>query len=147
MLMEWTEQLSVGNEAIDSEHKNLISLTNDVIRAIKARESSGLARAFEQLEHWLCLHFANEEKMAQSINFDFSNHQLAQHYVLSELRFLKGLLVARNCLWFDGAVEHSTRFLKSWMIDDHIVRLDMRMKPALQTRPYGFKIDEAGFCS
>ncbi|MDD5299908.1 MAG: hemerythrin family protein [Gallionella sp.] len=146
MEMAWTEQLSVGNELIDSEHRNLISLANGVIRAIQARNSSGLAQAFEQLELWLCLHFANEEKMAQAINFDFSNHQLAQHYGLNELRFLRGLLVAKNCLWFDGAVEHFTHFLKNWMIDDHIVRLDMRMKPVLQTRPYSFRIDEANFC-
>jgi len=146
MEMTWTEQLSVGNELIDFEHRNLISLANDVIRAIQARNSSSLAQAFEQLEHWLCLHFANEEKMAQAINFDFSNHQLAQHYGLKELRFLRDLLIAKNCLWFDGAVEHFTRFLKNWMIDDHIIRLDMRMKPVLQTRPYGFKIDEANFC-
>lgn len=147
MEMAWTEQLSVGNEAIDSEHKKLIRLTNDVIRAIQARESSGLARAFEQLEHWLCLHFANEQKMAQAIGFDFSNHQLAHHYGLNELRFLRGLLIAKNCLWFDGAMEHFTHFLKRWMIDDHIVRMDMRMKPVLQARPYGFKFEEANFCS
>lgn len=141
--MEWTEHLSVGNESIDSEHRNLISLTNNVIRAIEIRNSSSLAQAFEQLEHWLRLHFANEEKIAQSINFDFSHHELAQQYMLNELRLLGNLLVAKNCLWFDGAMEHFRVFLKNWMIADHIVRLDMRMKPALQTYPYGFKIDEA----
>lgn len=145
MEMAWTEQLNVGNELIDSEHRNLISLSNDVTRAIKARDSSGLARAFEQLEQELCLHFANEEKMAQAVNFDFSHHQLAQHYGLNELRFLRDLLVAKNGLWFDGAIEHFACFLKNWMIDDHIVRLDMRMKPVLQTYPYNFKIDEANF--
>jgi len=143
MIMEWTEQLSVGNEAIDSEHRGLISLANDVARAIEARSSSGLTLAFEQLERRLCLHFASEQKIAQMIGFDFSHHALAQQYMLNELRFLKGLLDAKNCLWFDGAVAHFTRFLKNWMIDNHIVRLDMRMKPVLQTYPYDLKIDEA----
>lgn len=138
MVMEWTEQLSIGNGAIDSEHRNLISLANDVIRAIEIRNSSGLTQAFEQLEHWLCLHFASEEKIAEIVNFDFSHHQLAQQYMLNELRFLRDLLDAKNCLWFDGAVGHFTRFLKNWVIDDHIIRLDMRMKPVLQSYPYDF---------
>lgn len=140
--MVWTEKLSVGNAAIDSEHRNLINLVNAVIRAIRTRNSSCLAQAFEQLEHWLCLHFANEEKIAQTVNFDFSHHQLAQQYALNELRFLKDLLVARNCLWFDGAVNHFAHFLSGWMIDNHILKLDMRMKPALQALPYDFRTDE-----
>jgi hemerythrin len=140
-VMEWTEHLSVGNEFIDSEHKNLISLTNSVIRAIEIRSSSGLAHAFEQLEHWLCLHFEHEEKIAKTIDFDFSHHELAQRYMLNELQFLSNLLVAKNCLWFDGAMEHFRHFLENWVIDDHIVKLDMRMKPVLQVYPYDFKVD------
>jgi hemerythrin len=141
--MEWAEHLSVGNESIDSEHRNLIGLTNNVIRAIETRNSPRLAQAFEQLEHWLCLHFASEAKIAQMINFDSSHHELAQQYMLNELRLLNNLLVAGNCLWFDGAVEHFRCFLKNWMIADHIVRLDMRMKPALQAYPYDFRINVA----
>ena len=118
-------------------------MVNDVVRAIETRNSSGLTRAFERLEHWLCLHFASKERIAQTVNFDFSHHELAQQYMLNELRFLKDLLVAKNCLWFDSAVEHFKRFLENWMIDDHIVRLDMRMKPVLQTYPYDFKIGGA----
>lgn len=142
MVIEWTEQLSVGNEAIDSEHRGLISLVNDLVRAIEKRSSSGLTLAFEQLEQRLCLHFANEEKIARTIGLDFSHHELAQQYMLNELRLLKGLLDAKNCLWFDGAVAHFAHFLKNWVIDDHIVRLDMRIKPALQIYPYDFKNDE-----
>ena len=143
MKMEWTERLSVGNELIDSEHSNLISLTSNVIRLIEIRGNSSLAQAFEQLELWLCLHFASEEKIAQAIDFDFSQHKLAQQFMLNELRFLKNLLNAKNCLWFDGAIEHFSGFMKNWMIAGHIVRLDMLMKPALQTYPYDFKIDSA----
>jgi hemerythrin len=143
MGLTWNEQLSVGNEVIDSEHRSLINLTNDVIRAIETRNSSSLAQAFKQLEYWLCLHFANKEKIAQAINFDFSQHELAQQYMLSELRFLKDLLVAKNCFWFDSAVGRFTHFLESWVIDDHIIKLDMRMRPALQTHPCDFMVDES----
>ena len=139
MDMVWTERLSVGNEVIDSEHRNLISLANDVIRAIKTRDSSGLVQAFEQLVHWLGLHFANEEKIARAIKFDFSKHKPAHQYSLKELQYLRDELIAKDGMWSDSAVDHFTRYLKNWMIDGHIVKLDMQMKPALQSHPYDFK--------
>lgn len=135
----WTEQLSVGNVVIDSEHKSLISRINDLTRAIKSRNSFDIAQAFKLLEHGLCLHFINEEKIARAVKFDFSYHELAQQYELNELRFLKGLLSSKKCLWFDDAIEHFTLFLKNWMFDYHINGLDMRMKPVLLTYPYDFK--------
>lgn len=134
----WSEPLSVGNEAIDADHKSLINQVNDLVHAIKMRNSSDIAHAFNHLEHNLCLHFANEKKIARAIGFDFSYHELAQQYGLNELRFLKGLLSSKKCLWFDEAIEHFTIFLESWIFDYHINNLDMRMKPVLQTLPYDF---------
>lgn len=145
--MEWTDQMGIGNESIDSEHRNLISLTNNVIRAIQTRSSSGLAQAFDQLEQDLCLHFASEREIAQAINFDFSHHELAQQYMLGELQFLKGLLDAKNCLWFSGAIEHFTRFLKNWVIDNHIIMMNMRMKPTLQNHSFQLHGGKASVCA
>lgn len=138
MGLTWTEQLSVGNAVIDSDHKNLICIANNVRNAIKARDSIILPKAFARLEDWLCIHFANEERIAQAVNFDFSGHQQEQQYALRELQHLRDELVAKGGLWSDVAAEHFTDFLKNWLIDDHIVRLDMQMKPALQAYDYTF---------
>lgn len=139
MNFTWTEQLSVGNGVIDSDHKDLINQVNGLIHAIETRNRSDMAQVFKHLEHRLCLHFANEEKIARAVNFDYSYHELAQQYGLNELRFLRSLLSSKKCLWFDDAIEHFTFFLKGWMIDYHINSLDMRMKPVLQALPYGFR--------
>ena len=138
MKLVWTTQLSVGNAVIDSDHKDLINQVNDLVHAIEMRNSSDIAHAFNHLEHNLCLHFANEKKIARAIGFDFSYHELVQQYGLNELQFLKGLLSSKKCLWFDEAIEHFTDFLESWIFDCHINSLDMRMKPVLQTLPYDF---------
>jgi hemerythrin len=97
-----------------------------------------MALAFEQLERALCAHFENEEKIAQAVDFDFSKHRLAQQYGLKELRFLRDELAAKDCLWSEGAVKHFTHFLETWMIDEHIIGLDMQMCPALQAYDYEF---------
>jgi len=139
MNLAWTEQMSVGNAAIDSDHKNLIDIVNDIISAIRARDSVTLPQAFARLEHCLCVHFEIEEKIAQAVNFDFSRYKQEQQYALRELQHLRDELVAKSGVWSDGAVAHFTGFLKNWMIDDHIIRLNMLMKPTLQSHSYDFE--------
>lgn len=143
MRLKWTKQLSVGNSVIDSEHKNLISITNNVRRAIKARNSSTLSQELEHLEDWLYVHFANEGKIAQTVNFDFSQHKLAQQCWLKELWFLRDELVGKNGLWSDDEIKRFSLFLSDWMIDGHIISLDMSMKPVLQTYDYNLLPGEA----
>lgn len=139
MGLTWTGQLSVGNAVIDSDHEKLIGIVNDVRCAIRSRDSCVLAKEFVRLEDWLCIHIANEERIAQAVNFDFSAHRQEQQYALRELQHLKEELIAKDGLWSDGAVAHFTDFLKHWLIDDHIISLDMLMKPTLQTYDYTFR--------
>jgi len=138
MSLAWTDGISVGNAVIDSDHKNLIGIANNVNRAIRSRDSATLSKAFVHLENWLCVHFANEKRIAHAVNFNFSGHEQEQQYALNELQHLRDELAAKRGIWSDGAVEHFTGFLKHWLIDDHIVRLDMQMKPALQAHDYTF---------
>lgn len=146
MGLVWAEHLSVGNAVIDSDHKNLIGIVNKIRSEIRSRDTFLLSEAFVHLEDWLWIHFENEERVAQAVNFDFSGHKREQQYALRELQHLRDELVGKGGIWSDSAVEHFNDFLKNWLIDDHIVRRDMQMKPALQARAYtfwpGWKDDE-----
>jgi len=146
MGLAWNKHLSVGNAIIDSDHKNLIGIVNNVRSAIKTRDTFLLSEAFVHLEDWLCVHSTNEERIAQAVNFDFSWHQQEKQSALMELQHLRDELVGKGGIWSDSAVEHFNDLLKNWLIDDHIVRRDMLMKPALQARDYtfwpGWKDDE-----
>jgi hemerythrin-like metal-binding protein len=137
MKLKWAEQLSVGNAVIDSDHKNLIAVINGIERAIRARDYSVISQAFELLEGWLCVHFANEEKIALAVKFDFFKHKQAQQYSLKELQHFKDELVAKKGIWCESAIEHYVHFLKVWMTE-HIIKVDMPMKPMLQTHDYKF---------
>ena len=137
MKLVWTKQLSVGNAVIDSDHKNLIALVNGIERAINARDHSVMPQAFEFLEGWLCVHFANEEKIARAVNFDFFKHKQAQQNSLRELQYLRDAMVAKEDVWCESATRRYSHFLRCWMTE-HITRIDMPMKPALQTRDYIF---------
>ena len=132
----WTKRLSVGNALIDAEHRNLISMVNDVVCAIRANDCSALSEALRQLEDWLCVHFANKEKFARTVNFDFTQHKLAQTHLLKELQYLRDELTVEDGIWPEGAVKHYSHSLKKWVIDDHIIKLDMLMKPLLQSHDF-----------
>ncbi len=140
MALAWAEHLSVGNATIDSEHKNLIVMVNGIETMIKARDSFALPQAFEQLEHYLCAHFVDEENIARAINFPFAKNKQEHSYVLKEFQNMKAELVAKDGIWSDGAAEHYSNFLSNW-ITDHVINEDMLMKPALQNYPYDFKPD------
>ena len=137
---KWTDDLSVGNASIDADHKKLIVMVNGLETMIKARDNFALPQALEQFEHHLYMHFLNEEKIAQAVNFPFGKNKLEHQYVLKEFQHMKDELIAKNGIWSDGAAEHYSHFLSDW-ITDHVVKEDMLMKPVLQTYPYDFKPD------
>lgn len=138
MELKWNKDMSIGNAIIDAEHRNLIRMVNDVIRGIRTRNIPSLLDAFELLEGWLHSHAANEETLARAVDFPFEEHKLAQQHALKELQYLRDELAGKNGLWSDSATGHFIERLKSWMLDEHIANLDMRMKPALEAHDYHF---------
>ncbi len=140
MGLAWAEELSVGNELIDSDHKKLITMVNGIEYMIRARDNFALPQALEQLEHWASVHFAKEENIARAIKFPFDQHSLAHKYLLKEVQHMKDELVAKDGIWSDGAAEHYSKFLSDWLAN-HVIDADMQMKPLLQSYPYDFKPD------
>lgn len=133
----WTKELSVGNAVIDDEHRNLITMINGMETLIKGRDSFALPQAFEQLEHWLCIHFANEANIAQAANYDFTQHKLAEQNLQNEIRHLKDELAAKDGKCSKDEIRRYSAYLKNWLIK-HIIDADMLMKPVLQNLPYDF---------
>ena len=133
----WMDDLSVGNAAIDADHKRLIVMVNGVEAMIRARDSFALPQALEQLEDHLYAHFVREEKIAQAVKFPFGKNKVEHEYVLKEFQHMKDELVAKEGIWSDGAAEHYSHFLSDW-ITGHVLHEDMLMKPVLQTYPYDF---------
>lgn len=140
MELAWTERLSVGNAMLDNEHKQLVAMVNGIERAIRTRDSLALLQVFKPFEDYVRVHFENEAKIAQSVDFSFAQHALEHHYVLEELRSMGDELVANDGRWSESAAEHYSYFLGEWLIE-HLLQEDMLMKPALQELPYNFKPD------
>jgi hemerythrin len=130
--------MSVGNESIDSEHKTLLNMVNDIERAIRKRNSAALLQAFKLFEDAVHIHFRNEANIAKAINYPFDEHKLEHQYVLNELQTMRDELISNEGRWSESAVEHYYGFLSEWTTV-HIGEDDMRMKAILDTYPYNFK--------
>lgn len=140
MELVWTKELSVGNASIDSDHKELIDMTNRIMREIELANGGALSQAFKTLENWLPFHFANEEKIVRAVHFPFTQADKAHQYSLMELQHIRGELVSKNGIWSEDAVKHFCLFMQNWALE-HITKMDMQMKPALQAHAYDFQPD------
>jgi hemerythrin len=138
MKLAWDKQMSVGNQSIDSEHKILINMVNDIESAIRKRDSNALLKSFDLFEDAVHLHFGNEARIAQAINYPFEEHLQEHRYVLNELKTMRNEIVSNEGRWSESAVEHYYGFLSGWTTL-HIGDDDMRMKAMLENYPYDFK--------
>lgn len=137
MALTWTEQLSVGNASIDSEHRNLIGMVNSIEHALRAGNQHALLHAFKLLTDCTRLHFMNEEKIAQAAEFPVEQHKQAHRYLQRELQYFREELEAKGGMWSPGAVDHFSRMLGNWLMD-HLSKEDELLKPVLLARPYDF---------
>lgn len=132
----WTGGLSLGNRLIDSEHKKLHNAIDGVKRAVAARDAVALSEIFEQLENGLRACFAVEERVAQAVGFDFTQHRLAHQHMLDEVRRIRDGLASGDCGCTEG--EDYARCLMDCLIK-HIKEDGRPLKLVLDTHLYDFK--------
>ncbi len=87
-LLEWREEFSVGDPAVDHEHRELIDLVNAAAGAIRDDSSpSQLDRAFGDLLRAISAHFAHEEQQMRDSRYDETDpHKQDHERLLDALR-------------------------------------------------------------
>jgi hemerythrin len=140
MDLSWSKKMIVGNETIDTEHKNILDLVNEVEIVIKKKDSTLFMKALDMLEETTRSHFEHEQKIAHAIGFPFEEHDMEHQYILDEFQALKEKLADNQGRWSESVAEHYYMFLSTWAVD-HVMDDDMKMKPLLVTYPYDFKPD------
>lgn len=132
----WTRELSLGNRLIDSEHKKLHDAINGVKHSVVARDAVALSAAFEQLENGLRAYFAIEERIAQAVGFDFTQHRFAHRHMLENMRRIWDGLMSGDCGCTEG--ESYVCCLMDCLIK-HIKEDGRQLKAILDTHLYDFK--------
>ena len=81
-IVSWDEKYATGIELIDSQHKELISLTNKLFQAcLEGNDAVTVAfkEAMSHMVEYVRLHFAAEEKFQQHINYPKYPEHKKQH--------------------------------------------------------------------
>lgn len=132
-LLQWKDQYSVGIEAVDHEHKELIELINHLADEVLAKGTTLVASAFfGDLIKGISAHFALEERFMRERGYD----QLAQHKGDHE-RLLDEILNIMDEFEGDETVNRAelAKRLDAWF-SRHFETHDARLHKALGTHPH-----------
>lgn len=129
MGLQWREQLSVGNDLIDNDHRHLIGIIDKANASLQAMSRAGLLAALDQLHKYSKVHFSLEEKIAEAVGFPDVKQLHTSHDDL--LQNLGRLAEEIGEQWDAPAAEHFGKFLRDWLIN-HVIKEDMLLKPYLK---------------
>lgn len=133
--MEWTEDLSVGIAAIDSQHKELFKRINSLVTAIKQhRCKDEIDGTINFLEDYANFHFSEEEKRMQQSSYEgYEEHRMHHKRYLSALAELKqqAALPRVQGVSYELSVT-ANQVVVDWIID-HIMKIDKKFGAFLKT--------------
>ncbi len=118
----WDEDLDVGVEAMNNQHKKLIALMEEVYQKNAAKVGKeGVLQATQTLIDYVIKHFRDEEAYMESINFPgLEAHKQIHRNLLADLNDLARQFVASDDTELS---EEFMAFLSLW-INTHILAID-----------------------
>ena len=86
-LLEWKPEFSVGNAAVDYEHRELIELINDIHAGVgEGADRDDLACGLGEIYAQIAAHFALEEKMMRDAEYaGYTSHKDDHESLLDQL--------------------------------------------------------------
>ena len=134
--MEWTNDLSVGLEEIDSQHRELFRRINNLVDAIRHGQCKYVIDGtIGFLEDYARTHFSEEETwMFQHHYSDYEMHRAQHRIFLNALSDLKKQAAAPRVQGASYELSVATnQVVVDWILA-HIVRIDKRLGEFLKTR-------------
>ncbi len=129
VLFEWSDELSVGIEVIDEQHRRLVGIINDLHAAMLRREGpEALAEIFGRLVAYTRQHFAYEEEFLDRHGYPETEAHRAQHVLLTQnVRELEAAFLEGK----PNITVEVMEFLRDWL-RHHIAVSDRRYATYLQ---------------
>ncbi len=127
----WKPEYSVGDPAVDHEHRELVDLVNVAAAAIlDHRPDADIDRSFGDLLRAISAHFAHEELQMQRATYDqFPPHKADHERLLDALREIMDDAGDHAA---DATARRLTAALEAWFSDHfrtHDARLHRRLGP------------------
>jgi hemerythrin len=130
-LLHWKANLSLGNAAIDGDHKRLIDLFNRLhFMALAGDDDQAVAEVLDELLIYVRVHFAREEALMRRCDYPgCADHRRCHREFASRLRgFIADFRAGPER--FDMTAFYD--FLADWLLV-HVLDEDMKLIPFLET--------------
>ena len=121
LIVAWDEKLATGIELIDSQHKELIELTNKLYQAcLTGNEGAVFKEAMGRMVNYVRFHFGAEQELLQRIHYPAYPDHKKQHDTLVKdiLDSCKAASEGKNFV-----ANNFVRTLKDWIFS-HIMITD-----------------------
>jgi len=124
----WDERYSVGDEALDAQHRRLFELGNEVARLSGAPDQAdSLKKAVHALCDYVKTHFSDEERFMERKGFP----RLTEHRVLHESIIHQINETLRSTHNLEALAYKLKRLLRYWVLE-HIEEEDLKLKRFLE---------------
>lgn len=125
----WNEGMSVGIDAIDEDHKQIIAILTKLTSTHSGKISKQIIEGvFLELEQYVLLHFAREEALLEKACYeDILAHKASHQKFVDQLPVLKQQWLTEDNL---ACSERITAFLHHWIVN-HILEEDFDYVPTL----------------
>jgi len=131
MPVMWRNQMSVGNDRIDQDHRYLFCLINTIEFSLgSCGHQDILVTALDQLDFYTRDHFAREEKLMLKISYPkYPDQRTAHELLVSQLAEIREKILAiKDNPDMQDIIPDITELLRNWLLD-HVLKDDMLMKP------------------
>lgn len=133
MKLQWTQELSVGVEEIDIQHKELFDRINNLDSAMKQGTAKDeVVRLIEFLDKYVIIHFGAEEKYMIDYNYSgYALHKAKHDWFKKEFSDIRTKLDAEGIT--PDAIMRSNNLLITWF-SNHIRSIDMMLGSFLKPK-------------
>lgn len=149
MPLVWRDQMSVGNDLIDQDHRYLICLVNSIELVLKHGDDAEALSAFvQQLVSYTQFHFRREEMIQKKMLYpQLGAHANTHNEILTHVQKLQQDVLehhqhVKDSVWVENEREMITQrvmnLLREWVLN-HLLVEDKRMEPYLRKLPANFE--------
>jgi hemerythrin-like metal-binding protein len=125
-LVTWSDQMSVGVEKFDEEHRHLVTLLNALhARMMMGRGDEVVHDVLDQLVRYARTHFASEETLFRAHNYPQAAAHKKEHDELTAKAMDLQTAVNGGKIYITLP---TMNFLKDWLTN-HIMKVDMAYRP------------------
>jgi len=123
--INWTDELSVGVELFNNDHKQLISLANRLHDSITVgSQQAVLVQILDELVNYTKFHFGREEKMMIKYAYpDYIKHKFEHDALIEKVHDYSDQVSSGKTSISLSLIG----FLKEWLVN-HIMVTDMKYK-------------------